>query len=83
MISTTCNEFSPFSPGFGEKYGPPFMPVSLRDQAGREFSRVYSDRFGTYNALVPSTFSYNIPIPSGVSPNMIQACLNSPYMPAV
>jgi len=81
ILDDLANEFSPFSPNFGEKYGPPFMPVSLRDQAGREFSRVYSDRFGTYNALVPSTFSYNIPIPSGVSPNMVQACLNSPYMP--
>jgi len=81
ILDDLANEFSPFSPQFGEKYGPPFMPVSLRDQAGREFSRVYSDRFGMYNALVPSTFSYNIPIPSGVSPNMIQACLNSPYMP--
>jgi hypothetical protein len=81
ILDDLANEFSPFSPAFGEKYGPPFMPVSLRDQAGREFSRVYSDRFGTYNALVPSTFSYNIPIPSGVSPNMVQACLNSPYMP--
>lgn len=81
ILDDLANEFSPYAPTFGEKYGPPFMPVSLRDQAGREFSRVYSDRFGTYNALVPSTFSYNIPIPSGVSPNMVQACLNSPYMP--
>ena len=81
ILDDLANEFSPYAPTFGEKFGPPFMPVSLRDQAGREFSRVYSDRFGTYNALVPSTFSYNIPIPSGVSPNMVQACLNSPYMP--
>ncbi|MFN3564839.1 MAG: hypothetical protein ACK4V1_02480 [Burkholderiaceae bacterium] len=81
ILDDLANEFSPFAPAFGEKYGPPFMPISLRDQGGREFSRVYSDRFGTYNALVPSTFSYNIPIPSGVSPNMVQACLNSPYRP--
>lgn len=81
ILDDLANEFSPFAPTFGEKYAPPFMPISLRDQKGREFSRVYSDRFGNYNALVPSTFSYNIPIPSGVSPNMVQACLNSPYMP--
>ena len=81
ILDDLANEFSPFSPAFGEKYGPPYMPVSLRDQSGREFSRVYSDRYGMYNALVPSTFSYNVPIPSGVSPNMVQACLNSPYMP--
>ena len=65
----------------GEKVAPPFRPISLRDQGGREFSRVYSDRYGTYNALVPSTFGYNVPMPSGVSPNMVQACLNTPYMP--
>jgi hypothetical protein len=81
ILDDLANEFSPFSPNFGEKYAPPFMPVSLRDQAGREVSRVYSDRFGTYNALVPSTFTYNVPMPSGVSPNMVQACLNSPFMP--
>jgi hypothetical protein len=81
ILDDLANEFSPFAPNFGEKYAPPFMPVSLRDMAGREFSRVYSDRFGTYNAMVPSTFTYNVPIPSGVSPNMVQACLNSPYMP--
>ncbi len=81
ILDDLANEFSPFAPAFGEKYGPPFMPISLRDQSGREFSRVYSDRYGTYNALVPSTFSYNVPMPSGVSPNMVQACLNSPYRP--
>ncbi len=80
ILDDTANEFDPHAPAFGEKYAPPFMPISLRDMAGREFSRVYSDRYGTYNALVPSTFTYNVPIPSGVSPNMIQACLNSPYM---
>lgn len=80
ILDDLANEFSPHSPNFGEKFAPPFMPISLRDQAGREFSRVYSDRFGKYNALVPSTFAYNIPMPSGVSPNMIQACLNTPYM---
>jgi hypothetical protein len=80
ILDDLANEFSPYSPNFGEKFAPPFMPISLRDQGGREFSRVYSDRYGTYNALVPSTFAYNIPMPSGVSPNMVQACLNSPYM---
>lgn len=81
ILDDLANEFDPHAPAFGEKYAPPFMPISLRDWSGREFSRVYSDRFGTYNALVPSTFSFNIPIPSGVSPNMVTACLNSPYKP--
>ena len=79
ILDDTANEFDPTAPAFGEKYAPPFMPVSLRDMAGREFSRVYSDRYGTYNALVPSTFTFNVPMPSGISPNMVQACLNSPF----
>jgi large repetitive protein len=78
ILDDLANEFDPNAPAFGEKYAPPFMPVSLRDFSGHEFSRVYSDIYGTYNALVPSTFSFNVPIPSGVSPNMVTACLNSP-----
>ncbi len=81
ILDDTANEFNPNAPTFGEKFAPPFMPVSLRDHTGREFSRVYSDRFGTYNAMVPSTFAFNVPMPSGISPNMVSACLNSPFMP--
>ena len=80
ILDDLANEFDPYSPSFGEKYAPPFMPVSIRDYAGNEINRVYSDRYGTYNALVPSTFSYNVPLPSGVAPNMVNVCLNSPTM---
>ena len=45
---------------------------------GNEINRAYTDRWGTYNALVPSTFRINAPMPSGVSPNMLHVCLNSP-----
>jgi large repetitive protein len=83
ILDDTANEFNPQAPAFGEKFAPPFMPVSLRDHTGREFSRVYSDRFGNYNAMVPSTFAFNVPMPSGISPNMVSACLNSPFMPVV
>ncbi|MEQ1686125.1 MAG: hypothetical protein ABL916_20955 [Burkholderiaceae bacterium] len=80
ILDDLANEFDPYSPSFGEKYAPPFMPVSIRDYAGNEINRVYSDRYGTYNALVPSTFGYNVPMPSGVAPNMVNVCLNSPTM---
>ncbi|GAB4339780.1 MAG: hypothetical protein Kow0099_15200 [Candidatus Abyssubacteria bacterium] len=78
ILDDTANEFDPNSPQFGEKYAPPWLPVSIRDWTGREISRVYSDRWGVYNALVPSTYTVNIPAPSGVSPNMITVCLNHP-----
>lgn len=80
ILDDLANEFDPYAPSFGEKYAPPFMPISIRDYAGNEINRVYSDRYGTYNALVPSTFAFNVPMPSGVAPNMVNVCLNSPTM---
>ena len=34
-----ASEFDPFSPQFGEKFGPPNLPVGLRDFAGKEMGR--------------------------------------------
>lgn len=78
ILDDTQNEFDPNAPNFGEKYAPPWMPISIRDWTGREISRTYSDQYGVYNALVPSTYSANLPQPSGVSPSMMTVCLNSP-----
>ncbi len=78
ILDDLSNEFDPAAPTFGEKYSPPFLPVSIRDFSGREIHRVYSDRWGSYNALVPSTYTNNVGMPSGVSPNMLIACMNSP-----
>ena len=81
VLDDTANEFDPNAPTFGEKYAPPWLPISIRDWTGREISRVYSDEYGVYNALVPSTYTTNQPNPSGMSPNMITVCLNSPMKP--
>jgi hypothetical protein len=71
-------ETNPASPGYGEKFSPSYLPFSMRDFNGRELYRGYSDAFGHYNGVVPSTVSANIPMPSGYSPNMILTCLNDP-----
>ncbi|RJR42040.1 MAG: hypothetical protein C4576_16885 [Desulfobacteraceae bacterium] len=71
-------EFNQASPIYGEKLGAPWIPISFRDWAGRELVRVYADEFGHYNALIPSTYSINVPSPSGVAPNMITMVLNDP-----
>jgi hypothetical protein len=81
ILNDTANEFDPNAPTFGEKQAPSFVPVAFRDWTGREITRVYSDQFGNFNALVPSTFSMNLPMPSGAAPNMLTACMNSPMMP--
>lgn len=78
ILDDTTSEFDPAAPNFGEKFAPPWLPISIRDWTGREISRTYSDEWGVYNALVPSTYTANVPSPSGYSPNMVTVCLNDP-----
>ncbi|MDB5936126.1 MAG: hypothetical protein JWQ01_3470 [Massilia sp.] len=78
ILDDMSSEFDVNAPTFGEKHAPPHLPISLQDFTGREISRVYADEFGSFNFLVPSTFTINPPFPSGVSPNMLSACMNSP-----
>jgi hypothetical protein len=78
ILDDLSNEFDQTSPNFGEKYAPPWLPISIRDWTGTEIGRVYSDEYGTFNALVPSTYTINAPIPSGVAPGMVTTCMNSP-----
>ncbi|MEW6251351.1 MAG: hypothetical protein AB1716_11935 [Planctomycetota bacterium] len=71
-------EFDPTSPVYGEKSAPSWVPISFQDYAGHEITRVYSDEFGCYNALLPSSFTVNAPTPTGVSPHMISFVINHP-----
>ncbi|MGH8134702.1 MAG: hypothetical protein ACRER4_00005, partial [Steroidobacteraceae bacterium] len=75
------NEPNPLSPMFGEKLGAAYIPVSIRDHAGNEVNRMYTDKWGHYNGLVPSSYRISVPMPSGVSPGMSQICLNPSTMP--
>jgi len=70
------SEFDPFSPAFGEKFAPANLPVGVRDWAGNEIARVYSDQFGMYNGLTYSTWSVNPPDPSGYIPQTMDMCMN-------
>jgi hypothetical protein len=66
----------PNSPNAGEKTNPPWVPVSFRDHTGKEVVRVYTDEWGGFNALLPSTYTANAPLPSGFSPMMLNSCVN-------
>ncbi|MEQ1667155.1 MAG: SdrD B-like domain-containing protein, partial [Sulfuriferula sp.] len=81
VLNDLTAEFNAGSPVFGEKLAAAWIPVSFKDWTGKEITRVYSDESGTYNALLPSTFSINVPSPSGVSPSMITLVLNDPTLP--
>jgi FtsP/CotA-like multicopper oxidase with cupredoxin domain len=72
------NEFNPNNPTFAEKASAAWIPVALRDHLGREITRVYGDQYGTYNGVIHSTYTKNIPNPSGVSPAMYSVCINDP-----
>jgi hypothetical protein len=69
-------EFDPYSPQFGEKFAPAYLPVSFKDWAGNEVSRVYSDAWGAYNGLNYSTWEVNPPNPTGYGPTMMVGCMN-------
>jgi len=81
VLNDLTAEFNAGSPVFGEKLAAKWIPVSFKDWAGREITRTYADEWGTYNALLPSSYSANVPTPSGVSPSMITLVLNDPVLP--
>ncbi len=69
-------EFDPYSPAFGEKFAPAYLPVSIKDWAGNEINRVYADAWGVYNGLNYSTWEVNPPNPTGYGPTMMVTCMN-------
>jgi large repetitive protein len=82
VLNDLSAEFNPNNPTYGEREGAAWIPVSLRDWAGHEVARTYSDEFGCYDAMVPSTYNAAVPCPSGFAPNMLTVVLNDPTMPA-
>jgi hypothetical protein len=78
ILNDLGNEFDPNNPNFGEKFSPPWVPVTFYDWAGTVVTKVYADEFGKFEALVPSTATVNIASPSGMAPNMLNACMNDP-----
>jgi hypothetical protein len=78
ILDDAAAEINSAAPDFGEKFAASYAPVSLKDFNGVEIERVYSDQWGTYNGLTPSTWQVNVPNPAGYSPNMLVNCMNDP-----
>jgi hypothetical protein len=72
------NGTNPASPMAGEKLSMGFVPIAMHDWVGIELARNHTDQYGMAQFLVPSTFSANVPAPSGYAPNMLRVCVNSP-----
>ncbi|HEY9339626.1 MAG TPA: hypothetical protein VIQ79_34605, partial [Kribbella sp.] len=69
------------SVNYGEAQGLPFVPVGLYDWSGRLVDTVHTDFNGLYEALEPSTGTYNCPLPAGPCPNMYRFVGNDPGQP--
>jgi hypothetical protein len=80
ILDDFTGEFDPFSPQFGEKFAPSYLPIGVKDWTGNEISRVYSDQFGLYNGLNYSTWEVNPPNPTGYGPTMMTMCMNDAAM---
>src|SRR6476661_4188364 len=73
--------FDKRSVNYGEAQGLPFVPVGLYDYAGRLVDTVHTDFNGLYEALEPSTDTFNCPVPAGPCPNMYRFVGNDPGQP--
>ncbi len=78
ILDDASAEFNVAAPDFGEKFGVPYVAVSIKDQYGFEIERVYGDQWGGYNGMTPSTWQVNVPNPAGYSPSMLVTCMNDP-----
>ncbi|PKW25472.1 SdrD B-like domain-containing protein [Phycicoccus duodecadis] len=67
--------------GYGEAQGLPNVPVGFYDWAGRLDYTAHTDFNGMYEALMPSTDTYNCPVPAGPCPNMYRTVGNDPGAP--
>jgi hypothetical protein len=75
-LSTSKTELS-----YGEKAGLPNAPIGVYDFDNQLVTTLTSDPNGTFEVLLPSTYSMNCPTPSGVCANMYYLLGNDPGQP--
>ena len=67
--------------GYGEAQPLPHVPMGIYDWAGRLVDTVETDFNGMYEAIEPSTGTFNCPLPAGPCPNMYRFVGNDPGQP--
>lgn len=82
LLSDDLNlETDPQKIFYGEKRGIPLTPIGIRDFTGRLITTVHSDANGIFEVLLPSTYTANVPSPSGIAPAMYRIIGNDPGDP--
>ncbi len=71
-------EFDPRSPNASGNFGIPWIPVALKDFAGVEVARFYTDQWGHFDGLVPANYDILPPIPLGLTLAMYTVAPNDP-----
>ena len=71
-------EFNPKSPNASGNFGVPWLPVAIKDWAGIEVARVYTDQWGKFDGLVPANYDIVPPIPLGLVLAMYTISPNDP-----
>ena len=66
---------------FGEAEPLPNVPMGIYDWSGRLVDTVSTDFNGFYEAIEPSTGTFNCPVPAGPCPNMYRFVGNDPGQP--
>ncbi len=66
---------------YGEKYGIPNIPIGIYDFANRLVTTIETDPQGQYEVILPSTSSYNCPLPAGPCPGIYRFLANDPGQP--
>ena len=81
LLDDLTLELNPASPLYAEKRGIPNTPVGVLDFTGREITRLYTDDNGYWEVLLPSTGTYNCPLPAGPCPGLYRTVGNYPGTP--
>ncbi len=66
---------------YGEKRGVPNAPIGIYDYTDRLVTTIQSDPNGVFEVLLPSTSSYNCPLPAGPCSNVYRFVGNDPGQP--
>lgn len=66
---------------YGEKAGMAGIPIGIYDFANRLVKTIYTDPQGEFEVTLPSTSSYNCPLPAGPCPGVYRFLGNDPGQP--
>ncbi len=66
---------------YGEKKGIPNLPIGIYDFSNRLVTTIQTDPNGQYEVILPSTSTYNCPLPAGPCPGMYRLLANDPGQP--